>query len=307
MLDTQAYYDSFVGMNRLPFEKRRQILHLMVEGDSVRGIARLVDVSPVTVLRHLGIAGRACAAFHDVAVVDVNAKQVQCDEIWSFVFAKDKNAKQEMKLAGKAGSIWTWTAIDRDSKLIVSYLVGNRDAENAHEFMHDLAHRLSDRVQLTTDGLSVYLEAVNQAFDFDKVDYAQLVKIYGESGEKGPERKYSPGVCIGAKKRELIGFPQRGKITTSHVEKHNQTMRQHMKRFTRLTAAHSKKAINHLHMVALYTTWYDWVRINSSVRMTPAMAAGLTDKLWDMGDLTRLVEDWELREAEHEYVVTKSA
>lgn len=284
------------SMNRLPHEKRRQILHLMVEGNSVRGIARLVDVSPVTVLRHLGIAGRACAKFHDANVRNVKARRVQCDEIWSFVHAKDKNANPEMKAAGTAGSIWTWTGIDRDSRLIISYLVGGRDTPSARIFMRDVASRLSNRVQLTTDGHLVYLDAVEGAFGLN-VDYAMLKKIYGESPETGPERRYSPAVCVGARKRAIVGNPDRAHISTSHAEKHNQTMRQHMKRFARLTAAHSKKAINHLHMVSLYTTWFNWVRVNSAVRMTPAMAAGLTDHLWEMDELVAVVDAEEAGEA----------
>jgi IS1 family transposase len=280
-------------MNRLPFEKRRQILHLMVEGGSIRGIARLVDVSPVTVLRYLALAGAACAEFHDANVRGVKARRVQCDEIWSFVFAKDRNANPAMKAAGTAGSVWTWTAIDAESKLIVSYLIGSREAECAYEFIQDVASRLANRVQLTTDGHKAYLNAVEEAFGAD-VDYAMLVKLYSETPDlKGPERKYSPGVCTGAKKRKIEGSPDRRYVSTSYVEKHNQSMRQHMKRFARLTAAHSKKVENHIHMVSLYTVWYNFARINSAVRMAPAMAAGLSEHLWEMDDLVRLVENHE--------------
>lgn len=280
-------------MNRLPFEKRRQILHLMVEGNSIRGIARLVDVSPVTVLRQLELAGKACAEFHDKNVRNVTAKKVQCDEIWSFVFAKDRNAKPEMKAAGAAGSIWTWTALDSDSKLIISYLIGSREAECAYEFIQDVAARLANRVQLTTDGHKAYLNAVEEAFGAD-IDYAMLVKLYSETpDQKGPERKYSPGTCTGAVARKIEGKPDAQYVSTSHVEKHNQSMRQHMKRFARLTAAHSKKFANHCHMVALYTVWYNFARINSAVRMAPAMAAGISDRLWEMDDMVRLVETYE--------------
>jgi IS1 family transposase len=283
----------FYGMNKLSFEERRQILHLLVEGNSIRGTARLVDVSPVTVLRQLEIAGKACAAFHGATVRNVKARKVQCDEIWSFVFAKDRNAKPEMKIAGTAGSVWTWTALDSDSKLIVSYLVGSREAECAYEFIQDTASRLANRVQLTTDGHKAYLNAVEEAFGAD-VDYAMLVKLYSETADhKGPERKYSPGICAGAKKRNIEGRPDARFVSTSHVEKHNQSMRQHMKRFARLTAAHSKKVENHIHMVALYTVWYNFARINSAVRMAPAMAAGISDRLWEMDDMVRLVEAYE--------------
>jgi IS1 family transposase len=284
------------GMNKLPADKRRQILNLMVEGNSIRGIARIVDVSPVTVLRYLELAGTACAAFHDANVRNVKAKRVQCDEIWSFVFAKDKNAKQEMKDAGTAGSVWTWTALDSDSKLIVSYLCGGRDAGYAHEFMQDVAARLATRVQLTTDGHKPYLEAVEGAFGLD-VDYAMLIKTYGASPEAHPERRYSPAVCTGAFGKRITGNPDPKHVNTSYVEKHNQSMRQHMRRFTRLTAAHSKKFENHVHMVALYTVWYNYARINSAVRMAPAMAAGISDRLWDMSDIVGLVDAHEAVQA----------
>lgn len=295
MLDTK-HKGSYKGaMNKLPFGKRVQILHMMVEGNSVRGIARLADVSPATVLRQLELAGKACAEFHDVTVQNVKARKIECDEIWSFIFAKDRNANQEVKLAGKAGSIWTWTAIDRDSKLIVSYYIGSREAEGAYEFIHDVASRLANRVQLTTDAHRAYLNAVEEAFG-DDIDYAMLAKLYSETPDQsGPERKYSPGVCNGSRKIRITGSPDPAAVSTSHVEKHNQSMRQHMKRFARLTAAHSKKLDNHVHMVALYTVWFNFARINSATRVAPAMAAGLSDKLWDMADIVRLVEAYEAR------------
>jgi len=281
-------------MNRLSFEKRRQILHLMVEGNSIRGIARLVDVSPVTVLRYLELAGSACMAHHDAAVRGVKASRIECDEIWSFNYCKRANLKTAKAAPADAGDAWTWTAIDADSKLIVSYLIGGRHAEAAQDFMHDVAERLANRVQLTTDGHGVYLNAVLGAFGMD-VDYAQLVKHYGATPDTtGPERKYSPGECCGITKHRLLGQPIKALVSTSYVEKHNQTMRQHMKRFTRLTAAHSKKLENHVHMVALYTTWYNFARINSAVRMSPAMAARLETRLWDIGDIVKLVEEWEV-------------
>jgi IS1 family transposase len=192
-----------------------------------------------------------------------------------------------------AGDAWTWTAIDADSKLIVSYLIGGRDADAAQDFMFDVADRLANRVQLTTDGHGVYLNAVLGAFGID-VDYAMLVKHYGPTPDlSGPERKYSPGECCGISKRRMLGKPVKGLVSTSYVEKHNQTMRQHMKRFARLTAGHSKKIDNHVHMVALYTTWYNFARINSAVRMSPAMAARLTDTLWDIGDIVQLIQEAE--------------
>jgi len=280
-----------IDMNRLPFEKRRQILHAMVEGNSVRGIARLVDVSPVTVLRYLELAGIACAAFHDANVRNVTAKRVECDEIWSFCYAKAKNVPTAKAAPEGAGDVWTWTAIDADSKLIVSWLVGARDSECAMMFMDDLASRLANRVQLSTDGHRPYLEAVEGAFGAD-IDYGVIQKIYGTSPESAKGR-YSPAICIGVRKERIEGDPDPKRVSTSYVEKHNQSMRQHMRRFTRLTAAHSKKLANHIYMVALYTLWYNYARINSAVRVSPAMAAGLTDHLWDVADIVRLIEELE--------------
>jgi len=280
-------------MNRLPFEKRRQIIHLMVENNSVRGIARLVDVSPVTVLRYLELAGAACMAHHDKTVRGVKAQRVECDEIWSFNYCKKAKLAKAKAAPEGAGDAWVWTAIDADSKLFVSYLIGGRHAEAAQDFMFDVADRLANRVQLTTDGHGVYLNAVLGAFGID-VDYAQLVKHYGAAPDTaGPERKYSPGECCGITKHRLLGRPIKALVSTSYVEKHNQTMRQQMKRFARLTASHSKKIENHVHMVALYTTWYNFARINSAVRMSPAMAARLTETLWDIGDIVKLIEEWE--------------
>jgi len=284
-------------MNRLSFKKRRQIIHLMVEGNSLRGIARLVDVSPVTVLRYLELAGSACMAHHDKAVRGVHAERVECDEIWSFNYCKKAKRATAKAAPEGAGDAWTWTAIDADSKLIVSYLIGSRDADAAQDFMHDVAERLANRVQLSTDGHGVYLSAVLGAFGID-VDYAQLIKIYGPTADAvGPERKYSPGECCGTRKQRLLGKPIRALVSTSYVEKHNQTMRQHMKRFARLTAGHSKKIDNHVHMVALYTCWYNFARLNSAVRMSPAMACGLEQRLWDVGDIVKLVEAWEAETA----------
>jgi IS1 family transposase len=286
----------FMAMNRLPFEKRRQIIHLMVEGNSVRGIARLADVSPVTVLRYLELAGSACMAHHDAAVRGVKASRVECDEIWSFNYCKRANLAKAKAAPEGAGDAWTWTAIDADSKLIVSYLIGGRDADAAFDFMSDVADRLANRVQLTTDGHGAYLSAVIGAFGID-VDYAQLVKHYGAvPGETGPERKYSPGECCGITKHRMMGRPIKALVSTSYVEKHNQTMRQHMKRFARLTAAHSKKLENHVHMVALYTCWYNFARVNSAVRMSPAMAARIMDRLWDIGDIVQLIDQHEVLE-----------
>ena len=279
-------------MNRLSFEKRRQILHLMVEGNSIRGIARLVDVSPVTVLRYLELAGKACLKFHDENVVGVCSKKVQCDEIWSFNYCKKVSLKSAKAAPANAGDVWTWTAID-DNKLIVTWLISDRSMEAASDFIHDLSYRIADDVkddlQITTDGLKAYAGVVPAHFG-NRGHFAQLVKHYSEAPDRGPARKYSPGICTGAKKEAIYGDPDMAHVSTSYVEKHNQTMRQHMKRFARLTAAHSKKIENHAHMVALYAVWYNYARINSAVRMSPAMAAGLETRLWDIGDIIELID-----------------
>src|SRR5665213_920920 len=231
-------------MNRISSEKRRQIIHLMVEGNTVNGIERLTGASKHTILRLLELAGHACMAHHDRAVRGVKAQRVECDEIWSFNYCKRANLPKAKAAPAQAGDVWTWTAIDADSKLLVSYLLGNRDAEAAFNFMSDVADRLANRVQLTTDGHTAYLSAVLGAFGID-VDYAQLIKIYGPTADAaGPERKYSPGTCCGIRKHRVLGKPIKALVSTSYVEKHNQTMRQQMKRFARLTAAHSKKIEN---------------------------------------------------------------
>jgi IS1 family transposase len=275
-------------MNKLPTAKRAAILTMLCEGASMRSVSRMADVSINTVAKLLENAGEACAAHHDTAVRGVNVKRVQCDEIWSFCYAKQRNVATAKAAPADAGDVWTWTALDADSKLIVSYLVGGRDAGYAHEFMQDVAARLANRVQLTTDGHRAYLDAVDGAFGTD-VDYAMLEKIYGTAPESAKGR-YSPAECIGAKKKRVEGRPDPAHVSTSYVERQNLTMRMHMRRFTRLTNGFSKKALNHAHMVALYTCWYNWVRIHKTLRVAPAMAAGLTDRLWSMEDVVTLID-----------------
>lgn len=275
-------------MNRLPFEKRVNILNMLCEGSSMRAISRVCDVSINTVTKMLVDAGEACTAFHDKAVRNVAAKRIQCDEIWSFNYAKAKNVAAAKAAPAWAGDVWTWTALDSDSKMIVSFLVGGRDSEYAMAFMDDLRQRLANRVQLTTDGHKAYLNAVDEAFGID-IDYAMLVKLYGEAPEA--EKRYSPAQCIGARKERIVGNPAREDVSTSHVERSNLSMRMHMRRFTRLTNAHSKKFENHCHMVALYTVWYNFVRTNKAVRMPPALAAGVTDRAYDMADIVKLIDD----------------
>ena len=235
----------------------------------------------------LAEAGEACIAHHEETVRGVKAKRVQCDEIWSFVYAKKRNVGTAKAAPEGAGDAWTWTAIDADSKLIVSYLVGKRDAECASLFMHDVADRLANRVQLTTDALKSYLDAVEDAFGAD-IDYAKLVKLYGE----GPASagRYSPAVCTGTVKQSMMGNPDKAHVSTSYVKRQNLTMRMSMRRFTRLTNAFSKKAESHEHAIALYFTFYNFVRMHKTLKCSPAMAAGLSTTLWGMEDIVGLID-----------------
>ncbi len=274
-------------MNKLPLKTRSLILKMLCEGQSMRATARLADVSFNTVAKLLIDAGKVCADLHDEMVQGVTASRIQCDEIWSFTYAKQKNVAAAKAAPQEAGDTWTWTALDSDSKLIVSWLVGGRDSEYAIEFMDDLRSRLANRVQLTTDGHKAYLEAVEGAFGGD-VDYAQLIKLYGEAPEA--QKRYSPAACVGARKRRVEGNPDPKAVSTSHVERQNLTMRMHMRRFTRLTNAFSKKFETHMHMVALYTVWYNFIRIHKTLRVTPAMEAGLSGTVWDMEDLVQIMD-----------------
>ena len=277
-------------MNKLDRKTRSLIIRLLVEGNSIRATSRIADVSKNTVNKLLIDAGEACSKYHDENVRNVKASVIQCDEIWSFTYAKQKNVKTAKAAPEHAGDTWTWTALDSESKLIVSYMVGGRDSEYAIGFMDDLRARLANRVQLTTDGHKAYLEAVEGAFGGD-VDYAQLIKLYGEpTGQKGHERKYSPSECTGTKKRVVEGSPDKRLVSTSHVERQNLTMRMHMRRFTRLTNGFSKKVENHMHAVALHFMYYNFVKVHQTLRVTPAMAAGLTDRLWDIEDIVALVD-----------------
>lgn len=254
----------------------------------MRSISRVVDCSINTVTKLLEDAGKACAAYHDEHVRGVSAERVQCDEIWAYCYAKAKNVGSAKAAPDGAGDVWTWTALDADSKLIVGDLVGGRDAEYANAFMLDVAERLTSRVQLTTDGHRAYLEAVEGAFGAD-VDYAQLVKMFGAVPD-GTRGRYSPAECSGIRKTAIEGQPDEKHVSTSYVERQNLTMRMQMKRFTRLSNAFSKKFENHAHMVALYTVWYNFVKLHKKHRMSPAMAAGITDRLWGVEDIAALVE-----------------
>ena len=273
-----------VSMNRLNKEARAKVLHLLCEGTSIRAVARLTGASKNTVTKLLVDAGRACAEYQDKALRNLTCKRIQVDEIWSFVYSKQANVPDNKR--GEAGDVWTWTAIDADTKIVPSWLVGPRDSQAAIAFMDDLASRLVSRVQLTSDGHRPYLEAVEGAFGGD-VDYAMLVKLYGSAPEG--EKRYSPAVCIGARKTRIEGDPDPKHVSTSFAERQNLTMRMQMRRFTRLTNAFSKKVENHAHAVALHFMYYNFVRIHKTLRVTPAMAAGVTDRLWEIGDVVDLV------------------
>jgi len=249
----------------------------------------VANVSFKTILKLLKDAGEACAAYHHETVRNVAAKRVQCDEIWSFCYAKQKNVATAKAAPVGAGNVWTWTAIDSDSKMILSWAVGDRGAQTANYFMDDLASRLAGSIQLTTDGHHVYLDAVAGAFG-KNIDYAMLVKLYGEDAGAGPERKYSPNECVGARKEPITGMPDWHHISTSHVERMNLSIRMGMRRFTRLTNAFSKKIDNHIYALSLYFVFYNFVKTHKAHRMSPAMAAGVTDKLWSMEDIAALVE-----------------
>lgn len=285
-------------MNKLDRKTRAQILHLLCEGQSIRAVTRLTECSKNTVAKLLVEAGHACASYQDKALRDLPCKRVQMDEIWSFVYAKNDNVKTAKAAPATAGDVWTWTALCADTKLIVSWLLGARDLDAAMTFVHDLESRLANRVQLTSDGHGPYLSAVGDAFG-DDVDYAMLVKLYGADPQA--ETRYSPAKCIGAQKRPKIGEPDPKHISTSYVERSNLTMRMHMRRFTRLTNAFSKKVENHAAAIALHTMYYNFVRIHQTLKVTPAMAAGVTDKLWEVSDIVTVLEQWELANYKPEY------
>lgn len=296
-LDAKHKSSDTRGMNKLPLQKRVQILSMLCEGSSMRSISRVCDVSINTVSKLLVDAGQVCAAYHDQNVRGVQSKRVQCDEIWSFCYAKQKNVKGATAAPEGAGNVWTWTAIDADSKLILAWMVGGRDADTAMSFAEDLQSRIKGRTQLTTDGLKLYLDAIQEAFGSDGVDYAQLVKIYGPAVGAGDERRYSPVECIGAKKTPVDGNPDPKHISTSYVERQNLNMRMGMRRFTRLTNAFSKKLDNHCYALALYFMFYNFTRIHKTLKVTPAMAAGLTEKLWSMEDVVALLDARDERKA----------
>jgi IS1 family transposase len=275
-------------MNTTPLQKKVQILQLLVLGNSMRSIERIVGCSINTVTKLLEDAGAACAAYHDANVRGLTTKRVQCDEIWAFCYAKNKNVETAVAAPEGAGDVWTWAAIDADSKLIVSYLVGGRDTEYAAEFMLDVKSRLSNYVQLSTDGHKPYMQAVETAFD-SELDYAMIVKHYGSDVLRNG--RYSPPVCTGARKQTVTGLPDSRHISTSCVERQNLTMRIHMRRFTRLTNGFSKKVENYLHAVALHFVYYNFCKIHETLRVTPAMEAGISSHVWSIEDLAKLIPE----------------
>jgi IS1 family transposase len=275
-------------MNRLSTAKRVAVISALVEGCSVRSTSRLTGVAKGTILSLLADVGRACAAYQDATIRNVMARRVQIDEIWSFVSCKNKNLTAEILAKNpRAGDAWTFVAIDADTKLVLSWLVGTRDVGCATDFLQDVAGRVSSRIQLTTDGHKMYLSAVEDAFG-SAIDYAMLQKVYGSDPQA--EKRYSPAVCLGCKVDVITGSPDPAYIGTSHIERQNLTMRMNIRRFTRLTNAFSKKIENHTHSVALFYMHYNFVRVHQSLRVTPAMEAGLTTTPWSIADIVALAE-----------------
>lgn len=281
-----------VSMNRLSSEKRAAIVAALVEGNSIRATCRMTGVSKNTVMKLLTDLGLVCSIYQDTAMRNLTCRRVQADEIWSFVGAKQKNTTPESRADGW-GDVWTWVAIDADTKLVPSYHIGPRDLREATAFMTDLASRLSHRVQLTTDGHTPYLMAVKGAFG-GEIDFAQLVKVYGnDSNPKYPERRYSPGVCIDAIPNRISGDPDPDHISTSHIERQNLTIRMSVRRYTRLTNAFSKKLENHAAALSLHFMHYNFCRVHQTLKTTPAVAAGVTDHVWKLSEIIDLLENAE--------------
>ena len=275
-------------MNKLSFEDRAKVVRLLVEGNSMMSCSRIMDISFNTVRNILIEVGKACTKFHNDNVVNIPSKRVQCDEIWAYILCKDKNVDYCTKKDDQyVGDAWTWVGMDADTKLVISWLVGNRGATNANAFMRDIAGRLTNKVQLTTDGYKPYLKAVENAFDND-IDFAQLIKIYGTPEGDGNERRYSPPTVTGIEKRVICGRPDDKDISTSYIERQNLTMRMQMRRFTRLTNAFSKKIEHHNYAVAINYAYYNWVRIHKTLRVTPAMEAKLIDHPMTLLDIVHM-------------------
>lgn len=275
-------------MNRLSLDERIRVISALVEGNSIRAAVRMTGVAKNTIVKLLAEVGAACAEYQAKTLRDLPCKRIQCDEIWSFCYAKEKNVPEDKQGQFGYGSVWTWTALDADTKLICSWLVGLRDAEYAKLFIGDLASRLASRVQLTTDGHGVYLQAVERAFG-GQIDYAMLVKLYG--AENPGEGRYSPAHCTGAEIKQVNGRPEKKHVSTSFVERQNLTMRMSMRRFTTLTNGFSKKVENHEHAIALHFMYYNFCRVHQTLKKTPVMAAGLAKYPWTIRDIVRLIEN----------------
>ena len=274
-------------MNKLPTSKRAQILHLLCEGNSLRSTSRISDCSINTVTKLLVDAGTACLAYQDAKLRRLPCKRLQLDEIWSFCYAKQRNIPADKQGQLGYGDVWTWTALCADSKLMLSWLIGARDAEYAQEFLKDVAFRIKDRVQITTDGHNPYPAAINMVFG-GEVDYSKLVKLYGQAPEG--QRRYSPPVCVGTERETISGDPDPKHISTSYVERSNLTIRMMNRRFTRLTNAFSKKLANHEHAFSLFAMHYNFARIHKTLRVTPAMEAGVADHVWSMEEIAEMVD-----------------
>ncbi|MGA2985244.1 MAG: IS1 family transposase [Terriglobia bacterium] len=274
-------------MNKLTTQKKCQIISSLVEGNSLRATSRMCDVAFNTVLNFLPDIGNACADYQDRTLVNLNCKRIQCDECWSFVYVKQKNVPATMKGQFGFGDVWTWVAIDAQTKVVPSFMVGNRDLRSARMFIDDLAGRLASRIQLTTDGLRVYLDAVEGSFG-SEIDYAMLSKLYASSQE---EVRYSPAKCVGVGRKVIMGTPDQSHVSTSYVERQNLSMRMGMRRFTRLTNGFSKKVENHAYMVALYFMHYNFAKVHGTLRVTPAMEAGVSDHVWNIEEIAVLLPE----------------
>lgn len=290
LLDNSSIACYLITMNKLTTDKRAHVIRCLVEGNSIRATVRITGVAKNTITKLLVELGAACREYQDRALRNLTCKRLECDEIWSFVYAKSKNVPKELKGVFGYGDVWTWTAICSDTKLVASWLVANRTAEAAHIFIKDLASRLRNRVKLTTDGLKAYLEAVDNAFG-GQIDYAQLVKLYGEEGMSiEAEKKYSPAKCTGAEKSRISGKPNMALVSTSYAERNNLTMRMSMRRFTLLTNAFSKKVENLEAAVSLHFMFYNFARIHQSLRVTPAMEARVSDHVWSVEEIAGLLD-----------------
>jgi IS1 family transposase len=276
-------------MNILATDKRAMILNCLVEGNSMRSTTRLTGTAKKTVERMLVSAGKACADFMDKTMRNLPCKVLQVDEVWSFTYSKQANVPESMKGKRGVGDTWAWIALDSKTKLIPCFHVGKRDATDAYQFINDLAARLASRVQLTSDGHTAYLQAVEDAFGAE-IDYAQLIKLYGKDQTPVMEARYSPPACIGTRKKRISGKPERGLVSTSHIERQNLTVRMSNRRFTRLTNAFSKKIENHCHMLSIHFMHYNFCRIHTTLRVTPAMEAGLTDHVWTLEEIVALIQ-----------------